>query len=138
MAIASDAKRGTSASIDYNETPKTILVGFGFGTIDIQPTDNEWNSGEEIPVVLVDTDANLNSRVDEDLDLFNPDVPLIPALSTGTPFTVGKNTTAAVRAIFFNDTTFTFKGDITNTVGGVVKRILSNATEISTKHGNAG
>ena len=37
---------------------------------------------------FVDGDANLNSRADEDLDLFNPDVALIPALQTGSPATL--------------------------------------------------
>ena len=103
LAIASNATRGVSASVDYNETPKTVLVGFGFGTIDIQPVDDEWNSGEEIPVVLVDSDANQNSRVDEDLDLNNPDVPLIPSLQTGDPFTLGEAGTGSTddqRALF--------------------------------------
>ena len=107
LAIASDAARGVSASIDYNETPKTILVGFDFGSVDIQSVDDEWNSGEEIPVVLVDGDANLNSRVDEDLDLFNPDVPLIPALQTGNPFTLGEGgvgTSTVAKALFLNNT----------------------------------
>jgi hypothetical protein len=94
LIIASNATRGVSASVDYNETPRTVLVGFGFGTIDIQPADDEWNSGEEIPLVLVDTDANLNSRTDEDLDVFNPNVPLIPSLGTGDPFTLGETGTA--------------------------------------------
>ncbi|MCE2507352.1 MAG: hypothetical protein J4F36_12980, partial [Nitrosopumilaceae archaeon] len=83
IVITDDADRGTSATIDYNASAVTILVGFDFATIDIQPTDDEWNSGESIPVVLEDGDANKNSRVDEDLDLFNPDVELIPSLSTG-------------------------------------------------------
>jgi hypothetical protein len=90
IKITTNAKRGTSASIDYNETGATILVGHSFATIDIQPTDDEWNSGEEIPVVLVDGDANINSRADEDLDLNNPNVKLIPSLSTGDPFTLGE------------------------------------------------
>ena len=68
----------------------TILIGFDFATIDIQPVDDEWNSGEEIPVVLVDGDANKNSRADEDLDLFDPNVALIPTLETGDPFTIGE------------------------------------------------
>ena len=88
LAIASDATRGLSASVDYNEIPKTILVGFDFDTIDIQPVDNEWNSGEEIPIIIVDGDANKNSRQDEDLDVNNPDVDLIPTLQTGNPFTL--------------------------------------------------
>ncbi len=88
IVITDDAARKTSATIDYNASGATILVGFDFAAIDIQPTDDEWNSGESIPVVLEDGDANKNSRVDEDLDLFNPDVELIPSLSTGNPFTI--------------------------------------------------
>ncbi|MEX0862857.1 hypothetical protein [Nitrosopumilus sp.] len=133
LAIASNATRGVSASIDYNETPKTILVGFGFGTIDIQPTDDEWTSGEEIPVVLVDTDANLNSRVDEDLDLNNPDVPLIPSLVTGDPFSLGESGTGATgiqRALFTNNTvdiTFTGKSGV---AGDVVKNIIATTSGV--------
>jgi hypothetical protein len=81
--------RGKSATITYDD-PITILVGFGFGTIDIQAPTGEWNSGEEIPVVVTDSDANKNSRADEDLDLFDGAVSLIPALSTGDPFTIGE------------------------------------------------
>ncbi len=88
LRITQDAKRGTSASLDYNESPVTILVSFDFATIDIQPVDDIWNSGEEIPFFLVDGDANKNSRRDEDLDLFNPDVDLIPAITIGNPFTL--------------------------------------------------
>ena len=90
LKITTDAKRGTSASIDYNETPVTVLVGFDFASIEITPIDDEWSSGEEIPIVIVDGDQNKNSRADEDLDLDNPDVTLIPALTTGDPFTIGE------------------------------------------------
>ena len=90
IKITDDASRGTSGIIDYNESPLTVLVGFDFATIDIQPGDDEWNSGEEIPVVIVDGDANKNSRADEDLDLHDPLVTLIPSLSTGDPFTLGE------------------------------------------------
>jgi hypothetical protein len=127
LAIASNATRGVSASIDYNETPKTVLVGFGFGTIDIQPSDDEWNSGEEIPVELVDADANQNSRVDEDLDLFNPDVPLIPALQTGDPFTLGEDGTGAdggQSAVFYNST-FAFTEVNTGLAGAQVDPVKS-------------
>ena len=81
----------------------TVLVGFDFATIDIQPSDDEWNSGEEIPVVIVDGDANVNSRIDEDLDLFNPDVSLIPSLATGDPFTLGEGS-SSLQVVTFNDT----------------------------------
>jgi len=93
IVITEDAARGTSASIDYNETPVSIVVGFAFASIALIPVDDEWNSGEELTVQLVDNDANQNSRSDEDLDLFNVDVDLIPALSTGDPFTLAEDRT---------------------------------------------
>ncbi|MEC4849345.1 MAG: hypothetical protein RI100_09180 [Nitrosarchaeum sp.] len=101
LKITSNAARGTSATIDYNASPVTVLVGFGFATVDIQPTDAEWTSGEEIPVVIVDSDANKNSRSDEDLDLFNTDVALIPSLQTGDPFTLGEAGLTAPKATWF-------------------------------------
>ncbi|MFQ5441016.1 MAG: hypothetical protein ACE5DL_06100, partial [Nitrosopumilaceae archaeon] len=88
IKITNGAARGTSATIDYNETPVSILVAFAFGSIDIQLVDDEWSSGEEVPVILVDGDANLNSRADEDLDFNNPNVALIPSLRTGSPATL--------------------------------------------------
>ena len=94
ILVTSNAARGTSATIDYNETPATVLVGFDFASIDIQPIDDEWNSGEEIPIVLVDGDANVNSRVDEDLDLNSANVTLIPSLVTGDPFTLAEGDTS--------------------------------------------
>ena len=89
LRITDDARRGTSAVVDYNDTPTTVLVAHGTATIDIQPSNDDWSSGEAIPVVLVDADANKNSRADEDLTLSNPDTELIPTLVTGTPITLG-------------------------------------------------
>ena len=89
LKITDDAKRGTSATIDYNDTPASVLVTHAFATIDIQPASDVWNSGELIPVVLVDADINKNSRADEDMTLSDPKVPLIPSLRTGSPITLG-------------------------------------------------
>jgi hypothetical protein len=124
LVIIDEAARGKSATIDYNETPTTVLVGFDFATIDIQPIDDEWSSGEEIPVIIVDGDANKNSRADEDLDVNDPNVSLIPALKTGDPFTLGEagNSTYAFvtfpaaqsfRAITGNTGVFALDDDLT-------------------------
>ncbi|MEX2192965.1 MAG: hypothetical protein WD717_06260 [Nitrosarchaeum sp.] len=100
IKIATGAKRGTSATLDY-DVARTILVANSFATIAIQATDDEWNSGEEIPVVLVDNDANKNSRADEDLTVSNPSTTLIPSLSTGDPFTLGEETNStSITAIY--------------------------------------
>ena len=100
LKITADAARGTSASIDYNETPRSIIVGFDKATINIDLGDDKWNSGEEIPVFVTDGDQNKNSRVDEDLDLNNPDVTVIPSLSTGDPFTLGEGDDTLAVATF--------------------------------------
>ena len=88
--ITSTALRGTSAIVDYNDTPVSIVVANDFGVLDMDgaAVGDEWNSGEEIPVTLVDQDLNLNTRSDEDLDLNNADVPLIPSLQIGSPITL--------------------------------------------------
>ena len=126
LKITTNAARGTSASIDYNETPITVLVGFDFASIDIVPVDDEWSSGEEIPVIVIDGDQNKNSRADEDLDLDNPDATLIPALTTGNPFTIGEGTSTPAINIFNSTRTVligsTVAGDIA--VGAIANYTL--------------
>ena len=92
--INGDAARNTSATFDYNDSTSSVLVGHYFATIDIMPIDDTWNSGETIPIVIVDGDANKNSRADEDLVVSDPNASLIPALVTGDPFTLGEGTDA--------------------------------------------
>jgi len=53
----------TPITIDYGETPgDTIVREFGFAAIDIEAVDDEWGSGEEIPVTLVDVDAPVETE----------------------------------------------------------------------------
>ena len=72
--------RGTTGTIDYNDTAESVLVLFYLGelSIDEDKVGGEWNSGEDVSIVLTDGDVNKNSLVDEDLDLNNPDVEIIP------------------------------------------------------------
>jgi len=90
IRITTDAPRGTTATVDYNDSPKSVLVANFFGTLnmDATPLGGEWNSGEELPVLLTDQDVNLNSRVDEDITLSNSRFPLIPSLRIGSPITL--------------------------------------------------
>ncbi|QUC64888.1 hypothetical protein NsoK4_00975 [Nitrosopumilus sp. K4] len=107
-----DAQRGTSASVEYNKKSITLLIGFGKATLSLDEKlkGTEWNSGEEMPVVLIDSDANKNNLEKEDLDLFNPSYTAIPALSTGDPFTLGESGTDSktkTTASFLNGYTLT-------------------------------
>src|SRR3989304_920483 len=77
ILITGDAPRGTTASIDYNDVATSIVVANFFGTLNMDEAalGGEWNSGEELSVLLTDQDENLNSKVDEDLILSNTDTP---------------------------------------------------------------
>ncbi|MDH3395380.1 MAG: hypothetical protein OEL52_04410, partial [Nitrosopumilus sp.] len=133
LVIARDALRGTSASVTYNEDSYTILVGLGFGSVDIMPIDDEWSSGEEIPVEVFDVDANRNSRADEDLDLFDPDVKLIPSLRTGDPFSLAENDdddNALLEVIFIDDVTLAVDGAGENAIESTP--VIADATNEQT------
>jgi len=93
LQVTSDAKRGTSAIIDYNDSAQSILVGHSFGSIALELGDGEWNSGEAVSVILTDADVNKNTRSSEDISISDPSFNLIPSLITGDPFTLGENTT---------------------------------------------
>ena len=90
IIVAADAPRGTTATIDYNDSAASIVVANFFGTLNMDEAalGGEWNSGEELSVLLTDQDINLNSKVDEDLILANANFPLIPSLQIGAPITL--------------------------------------------------
>ncbi|MCV0393720.1 MAG: cadherin-like domain-containing protein, partial [Nitrosopumilus sp.] len=93
ILVRPTAPRGQSAIATYNNVGNAVLVGFDFGSIDLG-SFGTWTSGEEVPVTLIDNDANKNTLADEDLDLFNPIVWSIPSVRTGTPFTLSSLSTA--------------------------------------------
>ncbi len=94
IVVHADAPRGVSASIDYNLSEKSIFVTNYFGSIEFgkDGVGDAWNSGEQISITLTDGDINRNSLVDEDLDLFDSNVPLIPSVRIGSPVTLAGTT----------------------------------------------
>ncbi|MBI2007008.1 MAG: hypothetical protein HYS75_07170, partial [Nitrosopumilales archaeon] len=90
--------RGKTAQLAYDDVSYSLLVGTSFATVSMDETaiGGEWNSGETIPVTLVDNDANLNSKVDEDLDLFDNSTKIIPTISIGSPFTIKSGDNATI------------------------------------------
>ena len=75
-------------------------------------------------MVLVDADANKNSRSDEDLTLSDPNVKLIPSLVTGDPFTLGEGDTDNINVRFINMVTHN------NTIFNVTKTDVPSSIEI--------
>jgi len=57
--------------------------------MDAASVGDEWNSGEEITVTLIDQDLNKNTLVDEDLVMANTTAGhLVPSLQIGSPLMV--------------------------------------------------
>ena len=88
ITTGDDGLRGKTAVIDYNDNDTDIVIGFDFATVDMQPADDTWNSGEEISVIITDQDANKNNASDEDLVVSDPNIDIIPALTTGSPVVI--------------------------------------------------
>ena len=71
------AKRGTTATFDYNDSAQSYIVQNDFGVIDMDESSvgDEWNSGETLTVTLIDQDLNKNTASDEDLVLRTQPIP---------------------------------------------------------------
>ena len=86
LQTTANATRAVVATITYDE-PISLTFQAATATLDIDPGEGEWNSGNDVPVTLVDRDMNKNGRDDEDLLVSDPSV-VIPTLVTGDPFTL--------------------------------------------------
>jgi hypothetical protein len=103
LIVSTTAKRGTTGTIDYNDTPVSFIVANDFGDLDMDEASvgSEWNSGETLAVTLVDQDLNKNTWSDEDMTLTNSYNSTIPGMIIGSPITLsadslfGTNATAA-------------------------------------------
>ena len=87
--INNDAPRGYTAVIDYADSPISVPVRNypGSLTMDVSGIGGTWNGGEEITVTLDDGDLNLNSLVDQDIELDNWNTK-IPTVIVGSPLTL--------------------------------------------------
>jgi len=87
------AKRGTTATFDYNDSAQSFTVANDFGTIDMDESSvgGEWNSGEALTVTLVDQDLNKNTLKDEDMVLTNAYNSTIPSLQIGSPISLSND-----------------------------------------------
>ena len=84
--VKTTAPRGTSAVIDYNDSPMSIMVGYQTASVafDADAVGEEWNSGETLPITFTDQDRNLNNTADEDILLSENDS-FMPSVHVGTP-----------------------------------------------------
>ena len=85
VGVSTSAIGGTVATFDYNDSAESYLVATYGGSIDMVESDagDEWNSGEEISIILTDGDLNLNTAADDDQVVKNSTK--IPTIIVGSP-----------------------------------------------------
>ena len=88
---ASDALRGTTAKINYNDDNQSILIDNFDADVEIQAPEDEWTSGQEIDVLITDQDTNKNTKISEDIEIGNPNQ-IIPTIKIGSPITLALST----------------------------------------------
>jgi hypothetical protein len=94
ITILSNAPRGQSGQIEYNEESLSVLTGLSTASVSVnKPSltigDNSKTlvPGTKFPVILADSDQNLNSGARDHLDVFR-DSSLLPTLKIGNPITL--------------------------------------------------
>ncbi|MDG7050009.1 MAG: peptidase [Nitrososphaerota archaeon] len=87
IKVSSSAPRGQSAIIEYDKKSTSIVSGLSDASITLGT--NQPVSGQKIPITIKDSDQNLNSGDEDDLDVFKSKA-LIPTLTIGNPATLEK------------------------------------------------
>ncbi|MFB5647057.1 MAG: peptidase, partial [Candidatus Nitrosomaritimum yanchengensis] len=92
IKILSNAPRGETGRIEYNDQSVSILSGFSTASVSFEPTleigsGSTLRPGTEFPVILEDKDQNINSGARDDLDNFRESA-IIPTLELGNPITL--------------------------------------------------
>ena len=97
VGITTNAPRGETDSITYNEDSVSVLTGFSTASVSFEKPELKIEgmskpllSGTEYSIILVDPDQNLNTGSRDNLDVFR-DSSLIPTLKIGNPVTLAKS-----------------------------------------------
>jgi hypothetical protein len=93
----STAVTGKAGTITYDGDAHSLVIVSYFGELDLDETSvgDEWNSGEALTVTLIDEDLNKNTLADEDLDVNDTTVLLVPSLQIGSPELLSTGTVIA-------------------------------------------
>jgi len=89
LYIHADATRGNAGYVDYSGAVSVVMTNhFADLDMDSSSVGDEWNSGEEISVTLIDEDFNLFTQADEDFSVNSTTYNLIPSLQIGSPIVI--------------------------------------------------
>ncbi len=91
VIIQATAKRGTSATLVWDETTYSIVAGLGWGSVnmDVSSVGDEWNSGEALYVTIEDEDMNMNTRKEDQMKITDNKT-IVPSIKLGSPITLDK------------------------------------------------
>ena len=95
LGILSNAPRGQTGSITYNQKSISVLTGSSTANVSLNPTltvaegSQYLKPGTKYPVVLFDPDQNFNSGSRDHLDAFRA-TSIIPTMKIGNPATLGQ------------------------------------------------
>ena len=103
LNVLTTAIRGTTATIDYNDSAQSFSVSTSTGTIDMDESTvgDEWNSGESMTITLTDGDLNLNTASDQTINFNSTN---IPTIVTGSPVSATTANLARVLNVTLGDT----------------------------------
>lgn len=94
IGITKDAPRGKTGIIDYDDNSISVLTGFSTASVSVpdkklsvDSNSKSLSPGTKHSIVLVDSDQNINSGSQDDLDVFR-DSSIIPTLKIGNPVTL--------------------------------------------------
>ena len=94
LGILNDAPRGQAGTITYDKKSISILTGSSSASVSLDEpaltigyVSQSLKPGTKYPVVLVDSDQNINSGSRDHLDVFRSSA-LIPSITIGNPLTL--------------------------------------------------
>jgi len=94
LGILSDAPRGQTGQITYNKDAISVLTGFSTASVSINNESlltigngDTLHPGTKYPVILKDSDQNLNNGARDHLDVFRATA-IIPTMTIGNPLTL--------------------------------------------------
>ena len=127
VKLASNAPRGQSASIEYNQKSFSIVSGFGDASVSLGT--NQPVSGQKVTVTVNDPDQNLNSGAKDRLDVFRSTA-LIPTLTIENPGTL--QSAGSVRIYALSTDVLTGGSSVTSSVPDTASDRLVLDTRSST------
>ncbi len=136
IAILDDAPRGHTGQIEYNRQSLSILTGPSTSSISInEPVlivgdgSKSLTPGTKFPVILVDSDQNLNSGSRDRLDVFR-NTALIPTLKIGNPITLEKSSDVKFYTRSSDDLTGTSRQPVSSLPDKNSARLFIDTTSI--------